>query len=171
MNYKPENRIPWQFTDFDNIRDFPWLFKKFPDFSPTLKNFRFSLASPWLWQPWSQYQTIPYTLFVSVVHFAVKPLGSTWVLNIFTPFLYGQWKNRSRKTVLDWLIQHAKEVQQIYAHRYTSGTYPWAWTQHHFLPLPRHQVWTWNFELACQTCHFSLFGKSLQTHHCHTYHL
>ena len=30
MNY---NRIPWLFTDFDNIKDFPWLFKKFPDFS------------------------------------------------------------------------------------------------------------------------------------------
>ena len=27
MNYKPENRIPWLFTDFDNIKDFPWLFK------------------------------------------------------------------------------------------------------------------------------------------------
>ena len=26
MNYKPENRIPWLFTDFDNINDFPWLF-------------------------------------------------------------------------------------------------------------------------------------------------
>ena len=26
MNYKPENRIPWLFTDFDNIKDFPWLF-------------------------------------------------------------------------------------------------------------------------------------------------
>ena len=33
MNYKPENRIPWLFTDFDNINNFPWLFKKFPDFS------------------------------------------------------------------------------------------------------------------------------------------
>ena len=45
MNYKlPENRIPWLLTDFDNIKDFPWLLKKFPDFSLTLKNFRF----PWL---------------------------------------------------------------------------------------------------------------------------
>ena len=26
MNSKPENRIPWLFTDFDNIKDFPWLF-------------------------------------------------------------------------------------------------------------------------------------------------
>ena len=51
MNYKPENRIPWLFTDFDNSKDFPWLFKKFPDFSLTLKNFRFSLTFPWLWQP------------------------------------------------------------------------------------------------------------------------
>ena len=33
MNYKPENRIPGLFTDFDNINNFPWLFKKFPDFS------------------------------------------------------------------------------------------------------------------------------------------
>ena len=44
MNYKPENRIPWLFTDFDNIKDFLWLFKTFPDFSLTLKNFRFSLT-------------------------------------------------------------------------------------------------------------------------------
>ena len=51
MNYKPEKRIPWLFTDFDNIKDFPWLFKKFPDFSLTLKNFRFSLTFPWQWQP------------------------------------------------------------------------------------------------------------------------
>ena len=53
MNYKLENRIPWLFTDFDNIKDFPWLFKKFPDFSLTLKNFQFSLTFPWLWQPCS----------------------------------------------------------------------------------------------------------------------
>ena len=51
MNYKPENRIPWLLTDFDNINDFPWLLKKFPDFSLTLKNFRFSLTFPWPWQP------------------------------------------------------------------------------------------------------------------------
>ena len=44
MNYKPENRIPWLLTDFDNINDFPWLFKKFPDFSLTLIMFVF----PWL---------------------------------------------------------------------------------------------------------------------------
>ena len=37
MNYKPEYRIPWLFTDFDNIKDFPWCFQKFPDFSLTLK--------------------------------------------------------------------------------------------------------------------------------------
>ena len=46
MNYKLENRLPWLFTDLDNIKDFPWLFKKFPDFSLTLKNFRFSLTFP-----------------------------------------------------------------------------------------------------------------------------
>jgi len=34
MNYKPENGIPWLFTDFDNIYNFPWLFKKFPDLIP-----------------------------------------------------------------------------------------------------------------------------------------
>ena len=33
MNYKPQNRILWLFTDFDSINNFPWLFKKFPDFS------------------------------------------------------------------------------------------------------------------------------------------
>ena len=37
MNYKPENRIPWPFTDFDDIKDFPWLF-------PDLEKFVF----PWL---------------------------------------------------------------------------------------------------------------------------
>ena len=36
VNYKLENRIPWRFTDFDNIKDFPWLFTKFPDFSLTV---------------------------------------------------------------------------------------------------------------------------------------
>ena len=41
MNYKPEKRIPWLFTDFDNIKDFPWLCKKFPDFSLTLEKFSF----------------------------------------------------------------------------------------------------------------------------------
>ena len=46
MNYKPENRIPRLFTDFDNIKDFPWLFKKFPDFSLTLKNVHFSWLFP-----------------------------------------------------------------------------------------------------------------------------
>ena len=59
MNYKPDNRIPSLFTDFDNIKDFPWLFKKFtdfsltlnkfsffPDFSLTLKTFRLSLTFP-----------------------------------------------------------------------------------------------------------------------------
>ena len=53
VNYKQENRIPWLFTDFDNIKDFPWLLKKFPDFSLTLKNFQFFLTFPWLWQPCS----------------------------------------------------------------------------------------------------------------------
>ena len=42
MNYKPENRIPWLFTDFDNIKDFSWLFlyvekfSFFPNFSLTV---------------------------------------------------------------------------------------------------------------------------------------
>ena len=43
MNYKPVSRIPWLFTDFDNIKDFPWLFKN-------------SLTFPWPWKifvfPW-----------------------------------------------------------------------------------------------------------------------
>ena len=37
MNSKPENRIPWLLTDFDNIKDFPWF----------LKN---SLTFPWPWK-------------------------------------------------------------------------------------------------------------------------
>ena len=36
MNYKPENRIPSLFTDFDNIKDLTWLFEKFPDVSLTV---------------------------------------------------------------------------------------------------------------------------------------
>ena len=44
MNYKPENRIPWPFTHFDDIQDFPWLF-------PDLEKFVFSVTFPWLWQP------------------------------------------------------------------------------------------------------------------------
>ena len=47
MNYKPENRILWLFTDFDNIKDFPWLFPDlekfsfFPDFSVTVATLYF----------------------------------------------------------------------------------------------------------------------------------
>ena len=41
MNYKPEKRIPWLFTDFDNIKDFPWLFKKIPWLFPNLEKFSF----------------------------------------------------------------------------------------------------------------------------------
>ena len=47
MNYKLENRIPWPFTDFDNIKDFPWLFPDlekfsfFPDFSLTVATLYF----------------------------------------------------------------------------------------------------------------------------------
>ena len=44
ISCKPENGIPWLFTDFANIKDFPGLLKKFPDFSLTFKNFVF----PWL---------------------------------------------------------------------------------------------------------------------------
>ena len=42
MNYKKENRIPWLFNDFDDIKDFPWLFPDLekcsfsPDFSLTV---------------------------------------------------------------------------------------------------------------------------------------
>ena len=36
MNYKRENRIPWLFTDSDNIKDFLSRFRKFPDFSLTI---------------------------------------------------------------------------------------------------------------------------------------
>ena len=42
MNYKPDNRIPSLFTGFDNIKDFPWLFKNsltFPWLFPGLENF------------------------------------------------------------------------------------------------------------------------------------
>ena len=47
MNYKPENRILWLFIDFDNIKDFPWLFPDlekfsfFPDFSLTVATLYF----------------------------------------------------------------------------------------------------------------------------------
>ena len=57
MNYKPENRIPLLLTDFDNIKDFPWLLKKFPDFSLTLKNFLFSLTFPWHILIWDFFST------------------------------------------------------------------------------------------------------------------
>ena len=58
MNYKPENRIPWLFTDFDNIKDFPWLFpylEKFSfflDFSLTMATLSqgFALQLAWLAQ-------------------------------------------------------------------------------------------------------------------------
>ena len=44
VNYKQENRIPWLFTDFDNIKDFPWLLKNSPTFPWPWKIFSF----PWL---------------------------------------------------------------------------------------------------------------------------
>ena len=37
---------PWLFADFDEIKEFLWLFTKFPDFSLTLKNLRFSVTFP-----------------------------------------------------------------------------------------------------------------------------
>ena len=63
MNYKPENRIPWLLTDFDNIKDFPWLLKKFPDFSLTLKNFRFPLTFPWHILIWNFFSTFCQGIF------------------------------------------------------------------------------------------------------------
>ena len=63
MNNKPENRIPWLLTDFDNIKDFPWLLKKFPDFSLTLKNFRFSLTFPWHILIWDFFSTFCQGIF------------------------------------------------------------------------------------------------------------
>ena len=58
MNYKPENWIPWLFTDFDNIKDFPWLFPYpekfsfFPHFSLTMATLsqRFALQLAWFTQ-------------------------------------------------------------------------------------------------------------------------
>ena len=50
MNYKPDNRIPSLFTDFDNIKDFLWLFKNSLTFPWPRKNFRFSLTFPWPWK-------------------------------------------------------------------------------------------------------------------------
>ena len=44
MNSKPENRIPWLFTDFDNIKDFPWFLKISLTFPWPSKIFVF----PWL---------------------------------------------------------------------------------------------------------------------------
>ena len=41
MNYKKENRIPWLFTDFDDIKDFPWLF---PDLEKCSFSLDFSLT-------------------------------------------------------------------------------------------------------------------------------
>ena len=44
MNYKPENRIPWLFTDFDNIKGFPHFLKNSLTFPRPWKIFVF----PWL---------------------------------------------------------------------------------------------------------------------------
>ena len=40
MNYKPENRIPWPFTEFDSTKDFPrpWKFFIFPWLFPDRGN-------------------------------------------------------------------------------------------------------------------------------------
>ena len=54
MNYKPENRIPLLFTDFDNIKDFPWLFSYLEKFLFSLTvatlSQQFALQLAWLAQ-------------------------------------------------------------------------------------------------------------------------
>ena len=56
MNYKPENRIPWPFTDFDNSEDFPWLWKifVFPWLFPDRGNpgFRFEDENDYEYEIW-----------------------------------------------------------------------------------------------------------------------
>ena len=91
MNYKPDNRIPWLFTDFDNIKDFPWLFKKFPDFSLTLKNVRFSLTFPWPWQPCFLFINffllhVPWHRSATLNEFSVW-IGHHWRTNFISVFL------------------------------------------------------------------------------------
>ena len=55
MNYKQENRIPWLSLTLTISKIFPDLtFKKFPAFSLTLNNFRFSPSFPRPWQPWTR---------------------------------------------------------------------------------------------------------------------
>ena len=46
MNYKPENRIPWLFTDFDNIKDFSRLFPDLEKFS-FFPDFCLTVATPY----------------------------------------------------------------------------------------------------------------------------
>ena len=66
MNYKLENRIPWLFTNFDNIKDFPW----------HLKN---SLTFPWPWQPWPVWSSICNPFEVMPWQHPVAPNSCSWV--------------------------------------------------------------------------------------------
>ena len=66
MNYKLENRIPWLFTDFDNIKDFPW----------HLKN---SLTFPWPWQPWPVWSSICNPFEAMPLQRPVAPNSCSWV--------------------------------------------------------------------------------------------
>ena len=94
MNNKPENRIPWLLTDFDNIKDFPWLLKKFPDFSLTLKNFLFSLTFPWHILIWGlgSIDAVNYRIVRSRYH-GIKILGPQQLFMTETAIcIFERWK-------------------------------------------------------------------------------
>ena len=77
-NYKPEKRIPWLFTDFDNIKDFPWPWKILvsPDVSLTVA----ILVPGW-------YLRAKYT--------------DTWIRSVFFPNVYSLY--RYKTNIGNWL--------------------------------------------------------------------
>ena len=71
ISYKPEDGIPWLFTDFSIIKDFLWLFKRFPDFSLTLKKFSFLpdfyLTVATLWKETQDQQKLN-AIVIAIIH-------------------------------------------------------------------------------------------------------
>ena len=82
MNDKPEKRIPWLFTDFDNIKDFPWPWKilVFPWRFPNRGNPNLTVVPGW-------YLRAKYT--------------DTWIRSVFFPNVY--WLYRYKTNIGNWL--------------------------------------------------------------------
>ena len=84
MNYKLENRIPWLFTDFANIKNFPWLFpdRGNPGFSVAFYKMKFGsfvsidLGHVWVWGLKDMYMGKPRYQLANSTHFSTDIHGT-----------------------------------------------------------------------------------------------